>query len=264
MPDLRFSATMLDNVNLLGTAGVSSALSSIDISGCDTFTQIVDKLEDGMGYANATIGDSDVLLVSSGTYEWESGVYAAIDSEIFFYKDGVPIYLATVSSSGTADPLKIKDGNLYVAGHHFIFKYLIDSGCLIETEEAYEEPHFDVQPEETVTEEDEDDDDDYDVEQSIREAFETLYDQKYEEEEYPDGIPAEEEEPAVEVPSMPKISSVFGPTAGLVNNGYHTVEDYLRETAEEEEPEEGEILVADEADQYNEEPLFQTQEFGWH
>lgn len=113
--------------------------STIDISGCDTFTQIVDKLENGQGYANATIGDADVLLVSSGTYEWEAGVYAAIDSEIFYYKDGVPTYLATVSSSGTADPLKIKDGNLYVAGHHFIFKYLIDSGYLIETEEAYEE-----------------------------------------------------------------------------------------------------------------------------
>ena len=110
---------------------------SIDISGCDTFTQIVDKLENGKGYANARIGDEDVLLVSSGTYEWEPGVDAAIDADIFIYKDGAPTYLATVSAGGTAYPLSIKDGNIYVGGNHFMSKYLIDTGNLIELEEAY-------------------------------------------------------------------------------------------------------------------------------
>ena len=108
-----------------------------DISGCDTFTQIVDKLEDGKGYANVKIGDEDVLMVSNETYEWEPGKPVAIDAEIFFYKDGVPTYLATVSAGGTAYPLAVKDGNLYVGGNHFMSKYLIDSGYLIETEEAY-------------------------------------------------------------------------------------------------------------------------------
>ena len=108
-----------------------------DISGCDTFTQIVDKLEEGKGYANVTIGDSDVLLVSSGTYEWEQGKHAAIDAEIFYYTDDVPTYLASVSAGGTAYPLAIKDGDLYVGGNHFMSKYLIDNGFLIETEEAY-------------------------------------------------------------------------------------------------------------------------------
>ena len=108
-----------------------------DISGCDTFTQIVDKLEEGKGYANATIGDEDVLLVSTGTYEWEAGKYAAIDAEIYYYKDSVPTYLATVSSGGTAYPLALKDGNLYVGGNHFMSDYLIDTGSLIELEEAY-------------------------------------------------------------------------------------------------------------------------------
>ena len=110
-----------------------------DISGCDTFTQIVDKLEDGKGYANVTIGDTDVLMVSSGTYEWEAGKFVSIDAEIFYYNDQVPTYLATVSAGGTAYPLAIKDGNLYVGGNHFMSKYLIDTGYLIETEEAYVE-----------------------------------------------------------------------------------------------------------------------------
>ena len=111
--------------------------SATDISGCDTFTQIVDKLEEGKGYANVTVGDADVLLVSSGTYEWEDGKNAAIDAEIFYYKDGVPTYLATVSAGGTAYPLALKDGDLYVGGNHFMSKYLIDNGFLVELEEAY-------------------------------------------------------------------------------------------------------------------------------
>ncbi|MCR5789205.1 MAG: hypothetical protein K6G83_04880 [Lachnospiraceae bacterium] len=110
---------------------------TIDISDCDTFTQIVDKLDDGMGYANVTIGDADALLVASGTFEWEPGSFAAIDAEIYIYEDGAPKYLATVSAGGTAYPLSVKDGNLYVGGNHFMSTYLIDSGFLIETEEAY-------------------------------------------------------------------------------------------------------------------------------
>lgn len=110
---------------------------SIDISGCDTFTQIVDKLEDGKGYANVTIGDADVLLVSSGTYEWEEGQYAAIDADVFIYKDGAPAYLGSVCAGGTAYPLEVADGNLYVGGNHFMTKYTIDNEAMVELEEAY-------------------------------------------------------------------------------------------------------------------------------
>ena len=110
---------------------------TIDITGCDTFTQIVDRLEDGRGYANVTLGDTDVLLVSSGTYEYDPGVNAAIDAEIYYYKDNAPAYLATLSAGGTAYPLSLKDGNIYVGGNHFMSKFLADSGNLIETEEAY-------------------------------------------------------------------------------------------------------------------------------
>lgn len=110
---------------------------SVDISGCDTFTQIVDKLDAGKAYATTKIWDTDVLLVASGAYEWEAGKDAAIDADIFIYKDTVPTYLATVSAGGTAYPLAIKDGYLYVGGNHFMTAYLIDNGFLVEVEEGY-------------------------------------------------------------------------------------------------------------------------------
>lgn len=110
---------------------------SVDISGCDTFTQIVDKLEPGKAYANTNIWDTDVLMIASGAYEWEPGKNAAIDADIFIYKDSVPTYLATVSAGGTAYPLAVKDGYLYVGGNHFMTKYLIDEGSFIKVEEAY-------------------------------------------------------------------------------------------------------------------------------
>ena len=110
---------------------------SVDISECDTFTQIVDKLDAGKAYANAKVWNTDVLMVASNAYKWEPGKDAATDADIFFYKDGIPTYIATVSSGGTAYPLQIKDGYLYVGGNHFMTKYLIDDGNLIEAEEAY-------------------------------------------------------------------------------------------------------------------------------
>ncbi len=125
------------NISDVYTAPEQTA--SVDISGCDTFDQIIEKLEDGKGYAKTKIWNTDVLLVSSGTYEWDDGKYAAIDADIFCYKDDVPTYLATVTAGGTAYPLVIGDGYLYVGGNHFMSAYLVDEGFLTETEEAYVE-----------------------------------------------------------------------------------------------------------------------------
>ena len=109
----------------------------MDISGCDTFTQIVNKLDKGMGYANVKIGDTDVLLISEGTYEWDTDVDAAIDAQMFIYGEDDIIYLGTVMAGGTAYPLAVKDGYLYVGGNHFMTKYLVDNGFLIKVEEGY-------------------------------------------------------------------------------------------------------------------------------
>ncbi|MBQ9437455.1 MAG: hypothetical protein IJU50_03915 [Lachnospiraceae bacterium] len=123
---------------LNGEADDYFASGPMDISDCDTFTQIVDKLENGRGYANAVLEGTDVLLVSSGTYDNE-GVQAAIDAEIFSYdSNGKPQYSGYVGAGGTAYPLAVKDGMLYAGGNHFVRKWTVKDGALILVEAAQE------------------------------------------------------------------------------------------------------------------------------
>ncbi len=106
--------------------------------GCDTFTQMLDKAENkGKGYTNVKIGDQDVLLMVDQTYEYEPGKNAAIDAEIFYYADEGPAYMAYVQAGGTAYPLAVKDGLLYVGGNHFMIKYTIRGDKLEVAEEVY-------------------------------------------------------------------------------------------------------------------------------
>ena len=108
----------------------------MDITGCDTFTQIVDKLGDGQAYANATIGSEDVLLVASGAFEVD-GQHQAIDAEVYKYTDGAPEYVGYVECGGTAYPLSIsKDGMLLVGSNHWIKKFTMEPGWLVVDEEA--------------------------------------------------------------------------------------------------------------------------------
>ncbi|MBO6113337.1 MAG: hypothetical protein J6P45_09860 [Lachnospiraceae bacterium] len=107
----------------------------IDITGCDTFTDIVNRLGSGFGYANTKIGDTDVLLVSTGTYS-DGGKEAAIDAEIFYYNDGKPESLGFVQCGGTAYPLAVKDDILYVGRGHGMCKYTCEDGKLFVAEEA--------------------------------------------------------------------------------------------------------------------------------
>ena len=107
--------------------------------GCYTFTDMVNKMKDGMGYTNVRIGDMDVLVVASGTYQWEEGTYGAIDAEIFCYSDSsdTPRYLGYVQAGGTAYPLSVKNDLLYIGGNHFMIKYTIKNEELIPAEEVY-------------------------------------------------------------------------------------------------------------------------------
>ena len=119
-------------------AAAKDAAPDIDITGCDTFTQIVDeKLQDGMGYANEKIGDTDVLLISSGTYDNMDGNMAAIDATIFAYaEDGSIVEVGKVCSAGTAYPLAIKDGILYTGSNHWGCKYTVENNELKVFEKA--------------------------------------------------------------------------------------------------------------------------------
>lgn len=114
-----------------------NAAPSIDISGCDTFTQVVDqKLTSGMGYANATVNGTDVLLVSTGTFDDLEGHANAIDSTVFEYKDGAVYEVGKVISGGTAYPISIKDGYIYSASNHWVCKYAIANDKLDIMEKA--------------------------------------------------------------------------------------------------------------------------------
>ncbi len=112
--------------------------SEVDLSQYDTFTQLVDSLKTGMGYANVNLDGTDVLLISSGCYKWDD-TNAAIDSSVFMYDEGKIAFLGTVQSTGTANPLAVADGKLYVAGHHFVDKYTVKDGKLAVAEGAREE-----------------------------------------------------------------------------------------------------------------------------
>ncbi len=103
----------------------------IDPSGCDTFTQMIDKkLENGMGYANEPVGDTDVFFVSSGTYDNLDGKEAAIDAALFIYGEDEIIEIGKVCAGGTAYPLSLKDKYLYVGCNHEVSKYTVENGEL--------------------------------------------------------------------------------------------------------------------------------------
>ncbi|SDB49295.1 hypothetical protein SAMN02910298_02478 [Pseudobutyrivibrio sp. YE44] len=109
---------------------------AIDIEGCATFTEIVDKkLEPGMGYANVKIGDKDVILITSGCFnnnpEGEEEEMVAIDATIFRYtSEGTIEEVGKVTCGGTAYPLAIKDGELICGANHWLVKDTIKDGKL--------------------------------------------------------------------------------------------------------------------------------------
>ncbi len=137
MPDDYESAYLDEYSNAFIKSAAEESAPSIDISGCDTFTQIVDqKLSEGMGYANVSLLNGDVLLVSSGTYDNLDGKFAAIDAAVFEYKDGVPYELGKICSGGTAYPISVKDGYLYTGSNHWICKYVVGDDKLYLMEKA--------------------------------------------------------------------------------------------------------------------------------
>ena len=110
----------------------------LDISNCDTFTQIVDKvLEPPMAYTNEAIGDTDALLVSTYAYDNMDGNMAAIDANIYVYKDAVPTLAGSVISVGTAYPLAVANGILYVGIGHGTTRYTITDNEVVEIDSAW-------------------------------------------------------------------------------------------------------------------------------
>ena len=112
--------------------------SKVDLSKYETFTKMINDFKPGMGYANEPVGDTDVFFVSSGCYDGENGTKNAIDSSLFIYDNDKIVFLDQIASSGTAYPVSLNDGFIYVGGHHNVFKYTVKEGKLILSEEASE------------------------------------------------------------------------------------------------------------------------------
>lgn len=114
--------------------------SKVDLSKYGTFTNMIDDFKPGMGYANEKVGDTDVFFVSIGCYNGENETKNAIDSSLFVYDyDADKIaYIGQVYSAGTAYPVTITDGYIFVGGHHNVFKYTVRNNKLVVAEEASE------------------------------------------------------------------------------------------------------------------------------
>ncbi len=114
--------------------------SKVDLSKYGTFTNMIDDFKPGMGYANEKVGDTDVFFVSTGCYNGENETKNAIDSSLFVYDyDADKIaYIGQVYSTGTAYPVTITDGYIFVGGHHDVFKYTVKDNKLVVAEEASE------------------------------------------------------------------------------------------------------------------------------
>ena len=112
----------------------------VDITDLNTFTQIVDKLSPGQGYANVNLVNQDVLLVSSGTYDLDVDKgerFGAIDADVYMYdEDGSIVYLGYVQAGGTAYPLAMDvDRHLCVGSNHSMDKMTIDADDKIAVDE---------------------------------------------------------------------------------------------------------------------------------
>ena len=110
----------------------------LDISSCTSFKQITDMLGFGNGYIKTTISDTEVLLVTEYVFDMDGGGhYAATDADIYYMgDDGLPKYAGYVSAGGTAYPLAIADGKLYVGANPYMKKMTLMAGGIVTDEEA--------------------------------------------------------------------------------------------------------------------------------
>ena len=115
-------------------------LPDIDISDCDTFTQIVDKLEPGMAYTNVTIGDADVLLVTNYTKQDSKGNNLANGAILYVYEDGVPTEIQQVVNGGY--PLAVDQGILYFGAEKEMESFTIQDNTFVHVKSAWEDTNL--------------------------------------------------------------------------------------------------------------------------
>ena len=113
-----------------------------------SYDSVIESLPAGSYYAFADMSpDHDALLVTEYVFDNLDGTLAAIDATVYgFDKDGGIKEYGTVKSGGTANPLAVKDGELYCAHHQYIDKVRIDESAseMITDEGDYFEDYGDT------------------------------------------------------------------------------------------------------------------------
>lgn len=101
------------------------------------YKDIIAGLQPGQAYAivNVETSEHPILLVASGTYDFD-GTMVAIDSEVYGYnKDGEIMKYADFISAGTAYPICITDNKyfMYGSGHHMCEVYIDEQNGAVVT-----------------------------------------------------------------------------------------------------------------------------------
>ena len=110
----------------------------VDISDCATFTDIVNKLQPGQGYANISVDGADLFAVTDYTYECDmEGSIGTTEADLYRYNGDKIEYLGYVYSGGTAYPLMIYDNKIYTAGNHYVKAYEVEDKGLEAEDEVY-------------------------------------------------------------------------------------------------------------------------------
>ncbi len=99
------------------------------------FAPVTDTLSAGKHFAMVDLGaNEDALLVTDYVYDDLEGHNATIMANVYTTdQDGKVVDCGSVNSQGTAYPLAVKDGQLFIAGHRYIQKYTLKGGKLSES-----------------------------------------------------------------------------------------------------------------------------------
>ena len=97
----------------------------------ESYSAVIESLPSGSYYAFADMSpDHDALLVTGSVFDNLDGTLAAVEATVYgFDRNGAIKEYGTVKSGGTANPLAVKDSELYCAHHQYIDKVRIDESA---------------------------------------------------------------------------------------------------------------------------------------
>ena len=92
------------------------------------YDEIINSLTTGQAYALVeSLFHNPILLVADGVYDYDDGVMAAIDAEVYVKNNhGDTVLAGNIQCDGTAYPIATTDQFIWMSGGHHISKLYID------------------------------------------------------------------------------------------------------------------------------------------